>query len=148
MLQHYGDISCVISIVSNPSIPRGQNRWFLSVADAPLSRSMPTTANVTSPFSKVSRPAESCSNFPKKGTGQYMTAEPRVPRQLGRRITDEVVPSPRVPLGQMAQPRLARNAAQSAMIRRRFSNMSPRRYAASTALPMVCARAISESSFG
>lgn len=43
---------------------------------------------------------------------------------------------------------LERNVAQSAMSRRRFSNKSPRRYAASTLLPIVCANAASQTSFG
>lgn len=40
------------------------------------------------------------------------------------------------------------HAAQSAIIWRRFSNMSPRRYAASTLLPTTCASAISAISLG
>jgi len=38
--------------------------------------------------------------------------------------------------------------AQSSISRHRFSNRSPRRYAASTALPTACARAISTTWFG
>lgn len=41
---------------------------------------------------------------------------------------------------------LARNSAHSVIIARRFSNRSPRRYAASTLLSMVCASAISAAS--
>src|SRR5262245_31179698 len=43
---------------------------------------------------------------------------------------------------------VARNSAHASISRRRLSNRSPRRYAASTLLPTACASAISTTSLG